>query len=88
MPQHVHLANLSCLLACLQAYFNISVPYLAPKNYTQLLHDRGMTKPQVLRYLQEALANPSNDCCAAQCCFNQLLLCDCETSVLQVGACA
>jgi hypothetical protein len=68
----------------MQAHFNISVPYLATQNYTQLLHDRAVTRPQVLQYLQEALAHPSNECCAAQCCFNQLLLCDCESSVLQV----
>lgn len=57
------------LLSCvLQAYFNITVPFLAPQNYTQLLHDRGYTRSQVLRYMREALAKPSNACCAAQCC--------------------
>jgi hypothetical protein len=45
-----------------------------------------MSQAQVLKYLSEALAGPSDSCCAAQCCFNQLLLCDCEQSVLQVGS--
>lgn len=68
-----------------QAYFNITVPFLAPQNYTQLLTDRGVTRAQVIQYLNQALAAPSPRCCSASCCFNQLLMCDCEPSVLQVG---
>jgi hypothetical protein len=68
----------------MQAHFNISVSFLEPQNYTQLLVDRGITQAQVLRYLRTALASPSDSCCAAQCCFNQLLLCDCEPSVVEV----
>lgn len=61
------------------------MPFLVPQNYTALLSEKGVSRAQVLRYLAEALASPSDSCCAAQCCFNQLLLCDCEPSVVQVG---
>lgn len=70
----------------LQAHLNISVSFLMPQNYTQLLDERGVTQGQVLQYLQAALASPSDSCCAAQCCYNQLLLCDCEPSVVEVRA--
>lgn len=72
------------MVAIMQAHFNISMSFLEPQNYTQLLVDRGITQAQVLRYLRTALASPSDSCCAAQCCFNQLLLCDCEPSVVEV----
>lgn len=65
-------------------FFNLTGPYMGPANYTQLLTEQGVSQAQVLQYLKEALASPSDNCCAALCCFNQLLLCDCEPPVLQV----
>lgn len=80
----------SCCCSCcphVHVQDAFTLPYLAPANYTQLVLDRGVSRQQVVRTLKQALARPSKECCAAQCCFNQRLLCDCEPSVVQVCLC-